>query len=773
MPCFLWTTALLLAVVASSIAQPRTVRGSVTDLQTGQALPGAHVLILGNPSGAVADHKGHFSLTSDTAFGVLSVSFVGYTTVEVPVRGQDELRISLQAANLELSEVTVTAYESNRKLIESAGSIGTLSARDINRFDNASILPVLNTVPGVRMESQVPGGNSRLSIRGSLLRSPFGVRGIKVYWNDIPYTAAGGTTNYEIFEPAVIGRMEILKGPSGSIYGAGTGGVILMQTARSAYNEQSAEVSAMAGAYGLARYSAFVRSGTDKANVTLSYTDQTYGGYREVQGGSFRKTLNLTALLYPSDKRTVTLNVFRVDSEFEIPGALTRQEYDANPRQVLPIVDSLDSRLRRITTNFNLGQQYQLSENLSNSTAVYGNFGNTDHPFGISPAINTYLRSSFSSVGGRSRFTYTPRLGTLKSRFTAGVELQRDFSVDRNYRNLFGKPGPLTIDNELTATQYILFGQAEVDLPREFVLTAGVSYNNLAYHIVDLYNPASGPGSTNDSGKLTFDPSVAPRLALVKKLTPAIAAHGSVSYGFGPPTSGEISPAGRFNTGLKAERGVNYEAGIRGAALKNRLGFDITGFLSTLDNIIVRRVLADGGDLFENAGRANQNGIEATCSYVASRPDRAITLFKPFLSYTFHDFRFARFQSVNESTGITSDFSGNRIPGISPHVAVGGLDVETKVGVYAHLTYSYFAQRQITNANDAQIGSYDLLAIRAGLRRRIGRFGLELFAGLDNALNEKYVSFLDVNAFGGRYFHPAPDRNGYGGVSLKYWLLDK
>src|SRR5688500_17884829 len=86
-----------------------------------------------------------------------------------------------------LNEITVHAYEYDKPSYEIPGAVSSLKQRDLNRYNNLSILPALNTIPGVRMEERSPG-SYRLSIRGSTLRSPFGVRNVKVYWIDLPLT---------------------------------------------------------------------------------------------------------------------------------------------------------------------------------------------------------------------------------------------------------------------------------------------------------------------------------------------------------------------------------------------------------------------------------------------------------------------------------------------------------------------------------------------------------------------------------------------------------
>ena len=76
-----------------------------------------------------------------------------------------------------LEQVIVRGYEYNRKLIDVPAPIVFISKAQFSRFNNISLLPALNTSPGVRMEERSPG-SYRLNIRGSSLRSPFGVRNV-------------------------------------------------------------------------------------------------------------------------------------------------------------------------------------------------------------------------------------------------------------------------------------------------------------------------------------------------------------------------------------------------------------------------------------------------------------------------------------------------------------------------------------------------------------------------------------------------------------------
>src|SRR5687768_16258593 len=177
-----------------------------------------------------------------------------------------------------LNEVVIEAYAYNRPSEEVPASVAVVSAKELERFNNTSFLPAVNTIPGVRMEERSPG-SYRFSIRGSLLRSPFGVRNVKVYWNGLPFTDGGGNTYLNLLDFNAIGSMEIIKGPGGSLYGAGTGGVILLQSPGT--KENQLQLSAIVGSYGLQRYLLSGENHSKKADIRFQYAHQQADGYRE------------------------------------------------------------------------------------------------------------------------------------------------------------------------------------------------------------------------------------------------------------------------------------------------------------------------------------------------------------------------------------------------------------------------------------------------------------------------------------------------------------
>lgn len=121
----------------------------------------------------------------------------------------------LVAPNLPIPGITflpveITAFATRQKILESPGPVALLQNAELNRFSGSSLVSAVSTVPGVRLEERAPG-SYRISIRGSTLRAPFGVRNVKVYLNNIPFTEANGNTFLNLLDPAIIGSVEILK----------------------------------------------------------------------------------------------------------------------------------------------------------------------------------------------------------------------------------------------------------------------------------------------------------------------------------------------------------------------------------------------------------------------------------------------------------------------------------------------------------------------------------------------------------------------------------
>ncbi|WKN31655.1 TonB-dependent receptor plug domain-containing protein [Porifericola rhodea] len=661
-----------------------------------------------------------------------------------------------------LNEVTVIGYDANRKLLQTPGAVALITSQQIRAFDEISALPSMNLIPGVRMEERSPG-SYRIAVRGSTLRAPFGVRNIKVYWNNIPFTEPSGSTNFNLLDISNLGKIEVIKGPAGSIYGAGTGGVVNIQSASPRLQEDYIGAEAMIGSYGLKRYATTVNEVTENATYTFKYAHQQSDGYRNHTEFD-RDVIELHAKFQASEKREISASFLYSDLFYEIPGGLNEEQYNENPRQARPSnpfalgSEESEAGIDQEYVLFGLSQDYQWNDKLSNLTTIYGDFSFFENPFNLD-----YKRDSRMAGGGRTRFDYQSHLFGLDTRFTLGGEFQTGTNVARNFANDYGKPGALNFDDELKSYQSIVFGRAELELPHDFFLTLGLSRNSLEYDINRLVD------NNLDSAyqvEKTFDPVWVPRVGLAKQFN-RIAAHASISYGFSPPTIEDVrTNEGSINLGLKPEKGINYELGLRGNTLNGKLNFDVSAFYFQLDETIVQQQSERGTVLFTNTGSTDQKGLETAFTYFALQENAGFIKDLDFqLSYTLHDFTFNNYTKfVGDEL---QDYSGNELTGVARNIAVFATTLQTNVGVYLNGSINFTDEIPLDDANSVYSEAYELVLLKLGYRAPLSdKLELEIFGGVNNLLDQKYSLGNDLNAFGGRYYQPAPDRNYYAGLKV-------
>jgi iron complex outermembrane receptor protein len=729
------------------------VVGQVLEAQTRKPLAGAAVANTVAGVGAVTDVQGRFSLELPAGQLTVTATLLGYRPVTVTVQeASQELLILLHSDNTQLREVVVTGYETRRPLQETAGAIGVLDRRELQRFSETTLVPALNTLPGVRMEERATA-SYRLSIRGSSLRAPFGVRNVKVYLNEIPLVEANGTIPLNLLDAATIGNVEVIKGPAGSVYGAGTGGTVLLETAKP--TESSVMAGGLVGSYGLRRGFVGASVATEKSSLLLRYDHQTLEGYRE-QSAMDRQTVLLSGQFYPTQKQTFSFHALYSDLYYELPGALTREQYEANPRQARQLNKDQNASINLDGLNLGLVHSYQFNDRWSNSTSLFGVFSFLNHPF-----TNDYERNTNQSLGGRTRTTYRTQLASWPTRIVLGAEGQRSFVNSRHYQNLKGTAGTLSFDDEVVATQGFVFGQAEVELPAQFILTVGGSLNTLQYDLTRVTTGATGVGSSNSRG---FDPQFSPRVGLVKVFLPQLSAHASISAGFSPPTEAEVRPSdGSFNTALQPEKGTNYELGIRGNLFNQRLTYDLVGFRLNLSETILIQSTPEDIDVFQNAGATRQQGIEAALGFtVVQAPEQSLSLLKLWSAYTYNHFRFKNYQPNDQN------FSGNTLTGTPEYVLTAGLDAESAFGFYLNATVNYTSDLPLNDANTVYADSYLVVGGRGGYRKTFAQtWHVEVYGGVENATDELYSLGNDLNGFGNRYFQAASGRSFYGGLQVR------
>ncbi|MBE7173869.1 MAG: TonB-dependent receptor plug domain-containing protein [Williamsia sp.] len=656
-----------------------------------------------------------------------------------------------------LPEVVVKGYEQNRRLLDVAAPIGVVNQQQLQRFNPTSVLPAVNTVPGVRMEERSPA-SYRLNIRGSSLRSPFGVRNVKVYWNDIPFTDPGGNTYLNQLSAYNFSSLEILKGPGSSLYGAGTGGVMLINSFP-AISSNRLSISYARGSYGSDHLSASVIAGTESFRNQVSYTHQTSDGYRQ-QSAMRRDVVSWETHTGNPEKQELSTQVLYGDLYYQTPGALTLSEYQANPKAARPAAGGFPSAVQNGAAIYQktfwsgLHYGYHFNEHWQNSSSVYGAFTQVRNP-----AVRNYERRLEPNFGGRTTFSYNTDIHKTNLKIIAGAEAQQGYATIKVYKNKLGQPDSLQTDDEVASRQLAIFSQAEISFSNNIIVTAGLSLNKAA---VSFNRLSVVPSFVYTSH---YNSELAPRISLLKKMGNHLSLYALVSKGFSPPTVAELLPSTSvINTGLQAEQGVNWEAGAKSAWLGNRLQVEVNAFYFRLKRAITQRRDASGADYFINTGRTKQQGVETAINYQSRRQDRHF--FSQWAAWLNHTGNYFRYQDFKQ---LTQDFSGRRIPGVATQTLAAGLELRLRPGFYANANYFYSSRIALNDANSAYAMPYHLLGSKAGYRHLFGEhLSLDLSITGDNLLNENYSLGNDINAAGNRFYNAAPGANFTAGAIFQY-----
>jgi iron complex outermembrane receptor protein len=302
-------TILTFLLVFTATQAQNIIKGTVKNSQN-QALPGANVLIKGTKYSTSADSNGEFSIDAKekTSFTLL-VQYVGFRTEEVAVNGQTStLNIQLKEEN-ELVEVVISSRRRNERAQNVPIPISIVSGKQAEQAGAFNVNRIKELVPSVQLYSSNPR-NTGINIRG--LGSPYGLTndgidpGVGFYVDGV-YFARPAATTLDFID---IERIEVLRGPQGSLFGKNTtSGAFNITTRRPSFTS-GADFEVSYGNYGFLQAKASVTGGfSEKLAGRISFSGtQRDGLIDNVATGRPTNTLNNQGirgqLLYNASENT-------------------------------------------------------------------------------------------------------------------------------------------------------------------------------------------------------------------------------------------------------------------------------------------------------------------------------------------------------------------------------------------------------------------------------------------------------------------------------------
>lgn len=650
-----------------------------------------------------------------------------------------------------LPTLTVSATRMERPLDELPTAVTQINAESIQRGNlQISLDEALQEVPGVFILNPYNyAQDTRIAIRGFGARSDFGIRGIRLVVDGIPATTPDGQGEVDGLDLGSAERIEVLRGPASALYGSASGGVIRIETeSGTAVPFTETRLSGGEDGFFNAQFKAGGQDGP--LNYLLSTSYLMFDGYRK--NSATENTRINGKLEYELDESMRLRLVFNMIDfpQQDDPGGLTRAEAEANPRQARQRNLDFDGGESVSQQRVGLVYLWDFDETRSLESRLHYTHRDFANKLPFPDGGQVTFDRNFYGTGLLYRQTGE------QLRWSAGFDLDVQEDARRNYNNLNGQRGPLALDQDETVRSIGVFISQGWQFHDNFELSAALRYDEVHFDVDDRFL-----SDGNDSGDIRFT-EWSPMAGLTWSPNEAVTVYANVSTAFETPTTTEFDnpTGGGFNTALGSQNATNYEIGIKGERrVDDRpLRYELTAFHIEIDDALVPFELAafPGREFYSNAGESRRQGVEAA---LATDLGAGWSL---GLNYTWSDFRYRDFESGNQ------DLSGKRIPGIPEHTAALRVDYQHPSGFFAgwrtRLVGSFYAD----DANGEKIDAYSVSDLRLGYTHQAGNWTVEPYLSINNVLDERYFGNIRINAFGGRFFEPAPERSLFGGIRVRY-----
>ncbi|MBV6643473.1 MAG: TonB-dependent receptor [Cyclobacteriaceae bacterium] len=738
-----------------SILAQSILRGRIIDAANQEPLESS--IVSAGPAFTLADENGSFSIEVDSLPVDITVNHLGYFSQVIRVSSSDEpITIPLGVAPTQLHEVIVSASQQNESLKNASASIGVITRKGLERDDQTIIAPALNRIPGVYMHSGSLNTN-RITIRGIGGRTPFGTDKIRAYFDQIPLTSGVGETTLEDIDLSLIERVEVIKGPNSSIYGAGLGGVINLKPVIATYQKTSLQSGLVVGSYGLSRWVNKISFGGNHSNFSLAHSKMVSDGYRD--NNEFqRESIGLVGRVNTGKSGHLSVVGNYIYLKSFIPSSINQSYYDSIPSAAAPNWAGAQGFEQYDKVLLGLSYTTGNKAGLSNTSSVFVSYRDAFEP---RPRPLGILKENTVGTGFRNIVRYRSQ-SALPWSVSGGMEYFRDTYKQQIFENLYqqntgtilGLDQSDFIENR---DYYNLFVQTNFDLSPKLSIEAGANFNETNYQLKDLYVR----DSIENSGDYHFDPVLSPRIGVVYHSQSNRHYYGNISHGFSPPNLEEtLNPDGAINPDIQPEMGWNYEVGTRGYFLDGKLQYDANLHYMLIKDLIVSRTNNNGAITGINAGKTRHLGVELTMNYTHDLNSEYQMNY--FITGAFMNYEFLEFLDGDE------DYSGNELTGTPKETVNMGVELISRKGLYGNINGQYTGDIPIDDGNTLYADSYFVGRAKVGYLVNLGPFQVDLHAGINNIFDAKYASMLQINNAFGRFYYPGMPRNYFGGATAKW-----
>ncbi len=701
-----------------------------------------------------------------------------------------------------LHPLVVTGARVARDPMDLAASVAVLDRNEIvDAQPRVDLTESLGSIPGIQaLNRHNYAQDLQISSRGFGARSPFGTRSIKLYTDGIPASMADGQGETSTFNLDQAERIEVLQGPMAALYGNQAGGILQLFT-REGAGPPTLEGTTEFGSFGMWKRDEAALGSEHGVSYLLDDSHFHTDGYRpDSQANRDQQMAKFSLSPTAGGKLTVVANALQ-QHDTQDPLGLTRSAYLLDPfgpvtaHQGSVTYPDLASayNTRKNINHLQGGVTYDqaFGEDHLQTTLYSGNrhvtqFQSATASFASNSGVIDYGRDFY---GTDFRWTGVRHLGEQDTlTLIAGLDNDQFQDNRKGFTNFTTTETSGTLTCGLNATCGVFgtqkrqetdtvrstdpYVQAEWAL-RSWVLSAGLRYSRVSFNVNNTLSNGlvTRQATAAASGDVTFTHTT-PALSALYQLNRKTNLYISGSQGFETPTLNEMfysrngaNVADIFNFGLKAATVHSLEAGVK-SLLDTDTQFTFALYHVRVDNEAVVDINVNGAAAYKNA-QTQRDGAEWSLDSQLSPTvsgKLSVTLLHAF------------FTSPGTTTTVVGPTAsaltvpaGNLLPGVAARYAYAALEWNPLPGVSTGAEFLARGRMFVEDSNTQMPApGYAIVSWRLLLHQEVSGWKFKEFARIDNLFDRTYVGSVIIGDAFGRYYEPAPGRNGLIGVSAGY-----
>ena len=649
--------------------------------------------------------------------------------VTMTLEAQDSLKQKISLKEITLDAVRI---KTPKRTIPFAISHRSFKPNQLSLSQN-SLHDYLTTVPGLYAQNtQNFAQDLRISIRGFGARSGFGIRGIQLIVDGIPETTPDGQGQLDNLPLGLIQSLTVLRGPASSFYGNASGGVIQINTLED-FEDNFVRLRLQGGSFSSRNLAATIGLKNNKTRAVFYQNHSESQGYRN-HSKYKQQVFNARVWHHFSESSQIRWQFNYTNSPYAYDaGGINLDMVKENAKQARPQNETFNTYETINHLKTGLQWEKQINDNLRlDSYAFYAHRDFVGRlPFGFGGFVD--LKRDYYGLG--TAMEYQPQNHhRMQLRFS--IADQKDHR--QRFENLNGSSG------ENTLNQDELFFNSALSFLDELKWNFGLLRLGLRYDYQSL-----GTQLERDEVQLnSLNPSVGFTYTKLGNNVVFV----SYSSSFETPTLNELSanPTANegFNPNLSPSKAHNFELGWRYSTPQNKV--EATIYAINTQNEILPYELADfpDRDFYRNAGSTSRRGIELFWEHQSGS-------WEWMASYNYASLKFDNYVLGDKN------LSGNLLPGAPEQQFTVSLEYNFLGGWGTALQSQYSGNLYADDANQTRVEDYLLVNFRfwKSLKK------ISFFCGINNLLNKAYFDNIRINAYGKRYYEPAPMRNFYLGIT--------